>query len=87
MDRFANASTAFGLTISLIKVLAQETTFSKMTINNYKIENVDKFSYLYAINKQLSIDKELDIPIGVAASSVFTCALWNTCAEKSPTFY
>ena len=40
MDRFANACTAFGLTISLkkTKILAQATTSPKITINNYELQ-------------------------------------------------
>ena len=44
MGRFANACTAFGLTISLkkkSKVLAQVTTSPKIKINKYELEVVE----------------------------------------------
>ena len=82
MDRFANARTAFGLTISLkknTKVLAQTTISPNITVNNYELEMVDKFTYLGStINSKLSLDRELDGRIGMAAF----CPPWNTCLEK-----
>ena len=45
MNRFANACTVFGLTISLkIGVQAQETTLPNININNYQLEVVDEFT-------------------------------------------
>ena len=72
MDRFANACTDFGLTVSLkkTKVLAQATTSPKITINNYQLEVVEQFIYLGStITSKLSLKKELDRRIGMAAST------------------
>ena len=58
MDRFANVCTDFGLTISLkkTKVLAQTTTSSKITINNYELEVVEQFIYFGStITSKLSL--------------------------------
>ena len=72
MDRFANACTDFGLTVSLkkTKFLAQATTSPKITINNYQLEVVEQFIYLGStITSKLSLKKELDRRIGMAAST------------------
>ena len=72
MDRFANACTDFGLTVSLkkTKVLAQAATSPKITINNYQLEVVEQFIYLGStITTNLSLKRELDRRIGMAAST------------------
>ena len=71
MDRFSNACTAFELTISLTKtkVLVQATTSSKITINNYELEVVEQFKYS-TISSKLSLDRDLDSQIGMAASTL-----------------
>ena len=59
MNRFV--MTAFGLTISLkkTKALAQATSSPKITISNYELEVVDKFSYLgFTISSKLSLDRD-----------------------------
>ena len=85
MDRFANACTAFGLTISLkkkTKVLAQATTSPKITVNNYELEVVEQFIYLGStITSKLSLERELDWRIVMAAS---TFARLGTRVWKNP---
>ena len=53
------------------KVLAQTTTSLKITINNYELEFVEQFIYLGStITSKLSLDRELDRRIGMAASTL-----------------
>ena len=75
---------AFGFTISLkkTKVLAQAITSLKITINNYELEVVEQFKYLGStITSKLSLDRELDRRIGMAAS---TLARLGTRVWKNP---
>ena len=73
MDRFAQACTDFGLTISLKKtnILVQGTAETPcITINNYELDVVNEFTYLGStISNNLSLAKELDRRIGKAATT------------------
>ena len=62
MDRFANACTAFGLTISLAKtILAQTTTSPKLTINTYDLQVVEQLIYFGStVTSKLLLENELD---------------------------
>ena len=65
------------------KFLAQATTSPKITINNYELEVVDKFIYLWStISIKLSLDRDLDRRIGMTSS---TLARLGTCVcGKTP---
>ena len=53
------------------KFLVQATTSPKITIDNYELEVVDTFTYLGSkIRNKLSLDRELDRRISMAASKV-----------------
>ena len=78
IDRITNACTNFSLTRT--KVLAQETTSPKITINNYELEVVEQFNYLGStITSKLSLKRELDKRIGMAASefSRLSTCVWE----------
>ena len=64
MDRFANTSTAFGLTISLTKtILAQTTTSPKLTINIYELQVVEQLMLIYfgsTVTRKMLLETELD---------------------------
>ena len=83
MDRFSEACKDFSLTISLKKteVLAQGTeTEPNITIDDYRLENVDKFTYLGStICSNLSLDSEIDKRIGKAATTLarLTTRVWE----------
>jgi len=74
MDRISHACHDFGLTISLKKtnVLGQDVDTSPViTIDNYQLEVVHKFTYLGStITDNLSLDAELNKRIGKAATTV-----------------
>ena len=74
MDRFYQACKDFGLTISLKKtnVLGQDVNTSPViTINNYKLEVVQQFTYLGStISENMSLDAEINKPIGKAARTL-----------------
>ena len=74
MDRISHAYHDFGLTISLKKtnVLGQDVDTSPViTIDNYQLEVVHKFTYLGStITDNLSLDAELNKRIGKAATTV-----------------
>ena len=75
-DRFADACTKFGLIISLKKtqVLGQDVSgVPSISIGDHTLEVVDKFTYLGStISSNLSLDAELDMQIGKAAT-VMAC--------------
>ena len=74
MDRFYQACKDLGLTISLKKtnVLGQDVNTSPViTINNYKLEVVQQFTYLGStISENMSLDAEINKPIGKAARTL-----------------
>lgn len=74
ITRFAEACTEFGLTMSLKKtnVMGQDvSTTPKITIGDHTLEVVDKFTYLGStISNKLSLDAELDVRIGKAATAM-----------------
>ena len=83
MDRFSEACNDFSLTISLKKteVLAQGTEAEpNITIDNYRLENVDQFTYLGStICSNLSLDSEINKRIGKAATTLarLTTRVWE----------
>ena len=83
MDRFSEACKDFNLTISLKKteVLTQGTEAEpNITIDNYRLENVDQFTYLGStICSNLSLDSEINKRIGKAATTLarLTKRVWE----------
>ncbi|RJG15198.1 hypothetical protein D4A39_16670, partial [Alcanivorax profundi] len=80
---FAEACTEFGLTISLKKtnIMGQDvSTPPTIIIGDHTLEVVDKFSYLGStISSNLSLDAELNVRIGKAASAMARLAkrVWD----------
>ena len=74
MDRSNQACKDFGLTISLKKtnVLGQDVNTSPViTIDNYKLEVVQQFTYLGStISENISLDAEINKPIGKVARTL-----------------
>ena len=74
MDRSYQACKDFGLTISLKKtnVLGQDVNTSPViTIDNYKLEVVQQFTYLGStISENISLDAEINKPIGKVARTL-----------------
>ena len=74
MDRSNQACKDFGLTISLKKtnVLGQDVNTSPViTIDNYKLEVVQQFTYLGStISENISLDAENNKPIGKVARTL-----------------
>lgn len=81
--RFAEACTEFGLTISLSKtnIMGQDvSTTPNITIDDHTLEAVDKFTYLSStISNNLSLDAEINMRIGKAASAMARLAkrVWD----------
>ena len=73
MDRFSDACSAFGLTISIKKteVMGQEVESTpRITINNEELVVATSFTYLGStISDDLSLNKELDRRIGKACAT------------------
>lgn len=79
---FAQACTEFGLTISLKKTnMGQDiSTTPTITIGDHTLEVVDKFTYLGStLSSNLSLDAELNVRIGKAASAMARLAkrVWD----------
>ena len=83
MDRFSQACTDFGLTISLKKtnVLSQDVdTPPAICIKDHQLEVVHQFTYLGStISDNLSLDAEINKRIGKAASTLgrLTTRVWE----------
>jgi len=74
ITRFSEACTEFGLTISLKKtqVMAQDVSSApQIKIGDHTLEAVQDFTYLgLTISSNLSLDKELSVRIGKAATAM-----------------
>ena len=74
IDRFADACSEFGLTISIkkTKIMCQDVTTSpSISIGDSTLDVVDNFTYLGSnISNSLSLDKELDSRIGKASAAM-----------------
>ena len=73
VSAFSTACRHFGLTISIkkTKILSQKAPAPAIKIENEQLENVEDFTYLGStISSNLSLDKELDIRIGKAATTM-----------------
>ena len=83
MDRFSQACTDFGLTISLKKtnVMSQDVdTPPAICINDHQLEVVHQFTYLGStISDNLSLDAEINKRIGKAATTLgrLTSRVWE----------
>ena len=83
MDRLSDATDKFGLTISVKKtvVMGQDVPSPPViTLNNTPLEVVDKFCYLgSSVSENASLDEELNVRIGKAASTFgrLTKRAWN----------
>ena len=81
--RFAEACKAFGLTISLKKtnIMGQDVSDApQITIGDHSLEVVNNFTYLGScISSNLSLDSELNVRIGKAATTMTRLAkrVWD----------
>lgn len=75
---FADSCTEFSLTISLKKtnIMGQGVSSTpQISIGNHTLEVVDNFTYLGSnISSNLSLDAQLNVHIGKAATAMASCA-------------
>lgn len=91
INRFADACSNFGLTISLKKtqIMCQDVSSApNISIGNHTLEVVDKFTYLGStLSNNLSLEDELNARIGKAATAMARLAkrVWDNTMLTSNT--